>query len=226
MKKEFFRTLFYAVFFGLNLTSLQAEEADVSESPSALTPIPQEEILLADLAPETVIASVDGYEITLDEIRRVRSAKLSAMPAGTDIRDAALLELLIRRHWLAEAAQSTPLEETEAYQVRLARLHRHVTAPLLTEPDLERRALAETFLEVEVIDSLDIQPEDLEEMFLIFGQTLPEGTTLEEAKPMFERRLKRQAVEAYLLQGLGQAEIRFHERWLEHVARQNEAGAE
>ncbi len=177
-------------------------------------------VLLSDWPPETVMASVDGHEITLGEVRRVRDGKLSGMPPGAGIRDAALLELMIRRHMLAESARSWNVAETGTFRETLARLRETPAADWMTETDLEQRALAETFLEREVIAQMDIQPEDLEDMYEIFGPTLPEGTSQEDARPLFERRLKRQAVEAYMRRELDRRQVFFHDVWLGHVARQ------
>ncbi len=185
----------------------------------AHAPEPEAQILLHDQPAGTVIATVDGHDITLGELRRVRDGKLSDLPPGAGIRAAALLELMIRRHWLSVSARAQGIEETDAYRIALARF-RDTAAHWMTEADIEQRALAETFIEREVISKIDIQPEDLEDMYGIFAPTLPEGTTLKEARPMFENRLKRQAVERYLRNAIDQLEVEFHDAWLEYVAQQ------
>lgn len=192
----------------------------------AHAPEPEVQILLPDLPARTVIATVDGYDITLGEVRRVRDGKLAALPPGAGIRDAALVELMIRRHWLSESARAQGIEETDAYRDALARFRDAPAADWMTATDIEQRALAETFIEREVIERMDIQPEDIEDMFGIFKQTLPEGTTLEDARPMFENRLKRQAVERYLRNAIDQLEVAFHADWLEHIKLQAEESAD
>lgn len=176
--------------------------------------------LLPDWPPETVVASVEGNEITLEEVRRHRDGMLAGMLPEEGISDAALLELIVRRRLLAEAARSREIEETEAYRRTLADFRDAPAAKWMTKDDLRRRALAETLLAQEVIEQIDIRPEDIKDMYEIFGPTLPEGTTLEEARPMFENRLKRQAVERYVRKKIDQRRVTFHEAWLEHVEKQ------
>lgn len=175
---------------------------------------------LPDWPAETVLASVDGFDFTFGELRRQREGEATDLPPGAEICEAALLEWMIRRHLLAEAAQAKGLEETDAFRETLSRYREAPATEWMTEGDLEQRALAQAYLESEVIAKMDILPDDLEDMYEIFRPTLPEGMAFEDARPLLVNRLKRQAVERHIRKMLDRREVVFHMAWLEHVESQ------
>lgn len=170
-----------------------------------------------ELRPETALAEWDKEAIRLEEFERHLAAKSAGLGDALLISETALLELLIRRRMLAEMAVEAGMEKTEAYQDVYRRISSEAENGWMSESDIRFRALAEIYLQREVVDKMEIEEADLKEMFSIFRPSMPKGTMFEDVRNQLVNKLKRQAVERFVRKNIDRRRVTFNEEWLEEI---------
>lgn len=169
-------------------------------------------------APETVLAGWEGAAITLAELERHRAGKAGGRAGEPPVSEAALLELLVRRRMLAQAAGEAGVEATAAYGDVYRRIREDEANAWMTDRDVRFRALAEAYLQREVIDRLEIEEADLREMFALYRPSMPAEMTYEGARDQLVNLLRRQAVERFVRGNIDTRRVSFNDEWLEKIA--------
>jgi thioredoxin 1 len=164
----------------------------------------------ADLPPETVLATVNGKEITLAELENA----LREMPEQS--RDAfknsrhELLEQIILRELLLQKARATNIAETQEY--------RDAASAHKAHPGHEEHALIDALLQREVLQKITVTDEDIRRTYEELKDDLPDQSSFEEVKDDLRAYVRQEkqnkAIEAYLAKLREAATITQNEEWV------------
>ncbi len=182
---------------------------DVPEGPEEV------DIKDPDRAPDTVLATVDGVDILLQDIYdEFAGIPVQYQPQARHEQHR-LLEHIIQQQVLIEKAREKEIEDTDTYKEMVERFAEMPEADELGEEELKEIALMEALLEQEVLAKVEISDEELSELFEQYREMMPEDITLEQIKPQLEQMLIQGYVEEYLQELLDDAEIERDEDWIE-----------
>ena len=162
-------------------------------------------------ARETVLASVNGEEITLGELE----GRLDELPpqhrAAFEHEKHEFLEELIARELLLQEARKLRIAETEAYS---AAIREHAPQPGHVE-----RVLIDLLLRNGVLDKVNVSDADLRSFYEEHKAEIPGDPLFEDAKDLLRSSLLQQkqyeAVEQYLAALADKADITRNEAWAE-----------
>ncbi len=196
----------------------EPEELDIEDlgMPDQEVPEPDPvDIEDPDRAPDTVLATVEGEDITLqdlyDEFDRIPPQQQQQIQH----RQPELLDEMIQQRLLREEAREKGVEESGEYREMLQQIEASPMVAELDEDEIKETAMIEILLQREVVEKVDISEEDLRESFDQYAQMMPEDADFEEMKPHLERMMLQEHVMNYIRQLQEDSEVDINEGWLE-----------
>ncbi len=179
--------------------------------PSADTTSGQAGARAAAFDAETVLAAVEGEQITLAELEDAQEALPAEYRSAFARQKHAFLDELIARKLLVQQARARNVAETDAYREGMAAHEAH--------PGHEEHVLIDVLLRQEVLDELTVTEEDLRSAYEEVKGELPPGTSLEEVKDQLRAYVRQdkqnKAIETYLADLREEAAITRNEEWIE-----------
>ncbi len=169
--------------------------------------------------PDTVLATVDGEDILLQDLYD----EFARFPAHQQVQvqhqQHLLLEEMVHQKLLSDEAANRELDESEAYKALVEEIKASPVAEDLDEGAIADYALSAALVQVEVIDRVEVSEEQIEAFFEQNRHMLPEETELEDVKPQIENMLLNQARTEKYRQFLGslyeEAEVDLNEEWVQ-----------
>ncbi len=175
---------------------------------------PQYQIIDSERSPETVLATVQGEDILLqdlyDEFENIPEHQRPQVVAQQH----RLLEAMIQQRLLIQKANEHNIQETETFQEMYEEFQAMPIARQLDDSDVKEAALMEALLEVEIIQQMDISQEQIQELYNQYQHMMPEEATIESLEPQLRRMIEGQYVEEYLQTLYLEADIDMNEEWL------------
>ncbi len=168
-----------------------------------------------DRAPDTVLATVEGEDIILqdlyDEFDRIPPQQQQQLQHQQPL----LLDEMIQQRLLREEAREQGVEDSEEYREMLRQFEDSPMAAELDEDEIKETAMIELLLQREVVEKVDISEEDLRESFDQYAQMMPEDADFEQMKPRLEQMMLQEHVTDYIQQIQEDSEVDINEGWLE-----------
>ena len=168
-----------------------------------------------DRDPDTVLATVDGEEILLqdlyDEFARIPVHQQPQL----EHQQHHLLEQMVQQQLLLQESKDKGIQETDTYQDIYEQFKDSPAAEDLEDEVVVQSALMEALLQKEVVEKAEISEEELRAIFQQYEQMMPEDADFEQMKPQLEQMVLRQHVNDYLQDLRSDAEIDIDEAWVE-----------
>ncbi len=206
----------------------EAEEFDMFEGAA---PEPEEiDIEDPDRAPDTVLATVNGEDILLQDLYDEFALYPPQHQQQIQHQQHRLLDDLIRQELLLQKAREKEIQESAAYKELIAELE--ASPEVVEELDrevIENYALTTALLDEEVLGELDFSDEELRALYDEYEHMMPEGTAFDEIKPQLEQMLEQQERQEkgarYVRELYEAAEVDVDQAWLEEKEQEGaEAG--
>jgi len=168
----------------------------------------------SDRAPDTVLATVGGEDIILqdlyDEFDRIPPQQQEQLQH----QQPQLLEQMIQQRLLQEEAREKEVEESEEFKEMVRQLEASPMAAELGEDEIKESAMMETLIQREVVEKVDISEEELRETFEQYAQMMPEDADFEQMKPQLEQVVLHEHVMNYIEQLQDDGEVDINEDWV------------
>lgn len=192
-----------------------AEEPDDTGAFDKAPPELEEiEIIDADRSPDTVIATVDGKDIVLQDLYDRFEGLEAPDKHFFQYQQAQLLESLVKTELLLKKAAELNISESDAYLQTLDSIKNMGPMHGLDEDLLEEYALVETLITKEVFDNVEVDEEELRDIFEQYKPMLGEEVEFEEIESYLEREAVMPHVEKYIDDLLEDADVQMDEDWI------------
>jgi thioredoxin 1 len=181
-----------------------------TQPPSADTTSGQAGARAGAFAGETVLATVEGEEITLGGLEDALEALPTEHRSEWEHQKDALLEELITRKLVLHDARRKGIAETEAYREAMGEHEAH--------PGHEEHVLIDVLLRREVVQKVTVTEEDLHGLYEELKDELPAQRSFEEVRDSLRSYVRQEkqnkAVEAYIEQLREKATITRNTDWI------------
>ena len=186
------------------------KEPDTFEAYSGASTEPSSETAAAQFPPDTVLASVNGEEITVRDLEDALQGLPVQYRSQFDRQKEALLEELIARKLLLQQARSKGIAETEAYREAMGEHEAH--------PGHEEHYLIDVLLRREVLQKGTVTEEDIRGLYEELKDELPGQRSFEEVRDSLRSYVRQEkqnkAIKAYIEQLREKATITRNTDWV------------
>ncbi len=170
--------------------------------------------------PDTVVAQVNGYQITQADFNRRLDAEIEGHAEGQTVNEYALLKMMLRSRLLYEKAKKHGIQDTATFAEIYEWIKGSERAEWMPEDELRRNAMSKAYLMEVVIGSLDIKEEQLEKMYMQYKSSMPEGTEFQDVREILLNELRGQHVERHVGHLFEDAELSINENWAQQKQRE------